>query len=56
LGSEKNHEREKKVERGKRPWDRSQEGIAMRAGQLELRATQMKHSNNLGLSIGYKFQ
>lgn len=28
----------------KLPWVRSQENIALRAGQLELRAVQMKHS------------
>jgi hypothetical protein len=42
---EGNHEREKKVRRKRKsPWVRSQENMALRAGQLELRAAQMKHN------------
>lgn len=36
----------------KLPWVRSQENMALWAGQLELRAGKMKHSNNSGLAIG----
>jgi hypothetical protein len=30
----------------KLPWVRTQENVALRAGQLELRTAQMKHSSN----------
>lgn len=38
--------------RGEKVEEEREATIALRAGPLELRATQMKHSNNSGLSIG----
>jgi hypothetical protein len=47
LGSEEKHqEREEGGEERETLWVRNQESMAMRAGQLELRAAQMKHSSN----------
>ena len=44
-GLEENHEGERKMRRKRKmSWVRSQESPALRAGQLELRAAQMKYS------------
>lgn len=52
-GFEENHEGERKMRRKRKmSWVRSQESPALRAGQLELRAVQMKYSNTSGLLIG----
>ena len=50
-----NRKRRRKKERRRKeklPCVRSQENVAMGAGQLELSVAQMKHSNNLSLLIG----
>jgi hypothetical protein len=39
LGEEEDRKRKEKL-----PWVRSKEKVPLRAGQLELRAAQMKHS------------
>ena len=46
MGSEENHDKTKKLEEeeGKAPLIRSHKNMAPRAGQLELRTAQMKHS------------
>jgi hypothetical protein len=41
--SEEDHEKSRR-RKEKPPWVRSKEDMALRAGQLELRAAQMKHS------------
>lgn len=40
---EKEEERHRRIKE-KPPWVRSQENMALKAGQLELRTAQMKHS------------
>ena len=43
---EDEEEEEEKRRRGRKtPWFRSQESMALRTGQLELRAVHMKHNN-----------
>ena len=45
LGGQRGHTRKKKVqEKETPPWVRNKENRVLRAGQLELRAAQMKHS------------
>ena len=46
-GKEEDRKRKEKL-----PWVRSKEKVPLRAGQLELRTAQMKHSNNSGISVG----
>ena len=41
---EKERERERERESMHAPWGRKKENVALWAGQLELRAAQMKHS------------
>ena len=54
LGVRRNHREREKVERGeKHQWVRSQESMALRAGQLELRAAQMKHGKGYQKEIDF---
>jgi hypothetical protein len=51
LWGEEDYKKELTGGTRKPPWVMSQENMALRVAQLELRADQMKHSINLGLSM-----
>lgn len=54
-GDRPRREGEEGEERKKMPWVGIQKSMGMKSGQLELKADQIKPSNNLGLSIGNRF-